>query len=165
MCFFNTNLNISTVLFYAMFDVKITVTASKLKSLHALFVRRHMFSNAAIYGLFTLPDTDSDPEPGSDIHLKIGYCNDWRSGSGSESESKSMQWEEFLYSTMKPSDLESESESVSESVSKSVSGNVNKPLDQVAASVNTPLHCLIFYLIVKLVDLRHAGCASRIQLH
>ena len=31
---------------------------------------------------------------------KNGYSNNWGSGSGFESESESMQWEQFLYSTM-----------------------------------------------------------------
>ena len=50
-------------------------------------------------GLFTLPDMDSDPDPGTDFRPKHGYNNDW----GSRSESKSPSPE-------------------------SVSGNVNKPL-------------------------------------
>ena len=50
-------------------------------------------------GLFTLPDTDSDPDPGMDICPKNGYSSDWRT----------------------------ECESESESGPQSVSGNVNKP--------------------------------------
>ena len=42
---------------------------------------------------------------GTDICPKNGYINDQRSGSGSESESKSVQGERFLYSTMYRSGL------------------------------------------------------------
>ena len=42
------------------------------------------------YGLFTLPGTESDHDPGIDIRPKNGYSNDWGSGSELESESKSV---------------------------------------------------------------------------
>ena len=51
-------------------------------------------------GLFILPDTDSDPDPDTDIRPKNGYSSDWGSGSGLESKSESVQWEQCLYSTM-----------------------------------------------------------------
>ena len=35
------------------------------------------------HGLFTLPDTDSDLNPGTDIHPKNGYSHDGGSESGS----------------------------------------------------------------------------------
>ena len=60
-------------------------------------------------GLFTLPDTDtdtnSDPDPGTDIRPENGYSNNQGSGSRLESESRSVQWEQFLYSTMQPSEF------------------------------------------------------------
>ena len=43
---------------------------------------------------------DLDPDPGMVIRRKNGYSNGQESGCGSESESKSVQWEKFLYSTM-----------------------------------------------------------------
>ena len=62
-----------------------------------------------LYGLFTLPNTDSDP--GTDILPTMG---NWHgSGSVLESESEFVQWERFRYSTMLPSSLKSESESLS----------------------------------------------------
>ena len=39
-------------------------------------------------GLFTLPDTDSNPDPRTDIHPKNRCSSDW--GSGSRSETRSM---------------------------------------------------------------------------
>ena len=51
-------------------------------------------------GLFTLPDTDTDPDPCTDIHPKNECSNNWGFGSGSESKSKSVRREQFLYSTM-----------------------------------------------------------------
>ena len=30
-----------------------------------------------VNGLFTLPDSDSDPNPGTDFHSKNGYSSDW----------------------------------------------------------------------------------------
>ena len=50
--------------------------------------------------------------------------DNWVSGSESQSESESVQWEQFLYSAMQPSDSESESGWVIEFVFR----NVNKPL-------------------------------------
>ena len=52
------------------------------------------------YGLFTLPYTELDHHPGTDIRSKNGYSNDWGSGSELEFKSKSVQWEHFPYSTM-----------------------------------------------------------------
>ena len=48
------------------------------------------------YGLFILLDTESDPHPSTDISPVNGYGNDWGSGS----DLKSVQWEQFPYSTM-----------------------------------------------------------------
>ena len=56
-------------------------------------------------------------EHGLGFHPKMG------SGSRLELESEFAQWEQFLYSPVLRSGLESESETISESVS----GNVNKP--------------------------------------
>ena len=50
--------------------------------------------NFDCYGLFTLPGTDSDPDPGTDIHHKNGYSNDQGSRSRLNSESESVQWEQ-----------------------------------------------------------------------
>ena len=44
------------------------------------------------YGFFTLPDTDLDPDPATDMHPNNGYNNDWGSGSELESEPESVQW-------------------------------------------------------------------------
>ena len=40
------------------------------------------------YGLFTLPDMDSDPNPGVDLRPIKGYSGHWASRSSSESESQ-----------------------------------------------------------------------------
>ena len=56
--------------------------------------------NFDCYGLFTLPGTDSDPDPGADIHPKNGYSNDQGSRSRLNSESESVQWKQLLSSTM-----------------------------------------------------------------
>ena len=53
-----------------------------------------------IYGLFTLPNADSDPDLGTDIDRKNGYSKDRGSGSGLGSESKFVQWKQFQYSTI-----------------------------------------------------------------
>ena len=45
------------------------------------------------------------PDPGTDIRPKKGFSSDWGSGSGSESKSEPVQWEQFLYGTMLPSGL------------------------------------------------------------
>ena len=82
------------------------------------FLRTLVFSTVCRHdGLFTCCDSGSD----TDIHPNNGYSNNW--GSGSRLESESVQLEQFLYSTMQPLALESESESVPESMT----GNVNKP--------------------------------------
>ena len=47
-----------------------------------------------------MPDTDSDPDLGTDIRPKTEYSSDRGYGSRSESESESVQWEQFLYSTI-----------------------------------------------------------------
>ena len=50
--------------------------------------------------LFTLPDTDPNLDPCTNIGPKNGYNKDRGSGSESESESDSVQWEQFLDCTM-----------------------------------------------------------------
>ena len=57
------------------------------------------------------------------IFVQNGHSSNWGSRSGSKSESASVQWDQFLYSTVQPSGLELKSELVT----KSMSGNVNKP--------------------------------------
>ena len=56
----------------------------------------HIHSLSVSHGLLA----DSDPHLGMAIHPKNGYSNDQGSGSRCESQSESMQWEQFLYSTM-----------------------------------------------------------------
>ena len=60
--------------------------------------------------LFTLLDTDFDPDPGTDIHPKKGIVviRDI------QFESESVQWGHFLYIKLKPSGMESESVLLSE---------------------------------------------------
>ena len=77
-----------------MFDVHychgfyIKITSICLRSL-CQRVYDQQFGNC-LYDLFTLPDTDLDPEPGLDICPKIGYSYDQGSGSRLESESESV---------------------------------------------------------------------------
>ena len=60
-----------------------TVTVKSRKSWNYLFANFKIKGvEYACYGLFTLPDTDSDPNPGTDICPKNTYSSDW----GSESE-------------------------------------------------------------------------------
>ena len=50
-------------------------------------------AKGSFYSLFTLSDTDSDPDLGTDFCPRNGYSNDrgYRSGSEFESESESVQ--------------------------------------------------------------------------
>ena len=57
------------------------------------FIKRRRYVWTRLYGLITLPDTDSDPDPGSDMHPRNGNSNDWGSAFILESESPPVQWE------------------------------------------------------------------------
>ena len=76
--------------------VTVTVIRSKVPRVNAAVTETESFG---VNEPFTLPDTDSDIDPGTDIHQTNGpfvMIIDLRS----ESESESIQWEHFLYSAM-----------------------------------------------------------------
>ena len=90
-------------------------------------------------GIFTLPDKNSDPNPGTDICPEDGSNNNRGSRSLSESMSMSGNGNSFCSVQCSHWGLESESETVS----KSVSGNVNKPWCQdITVTVSVKLHCV-----------------------